>query len=68
VSVGLLRNAVYAISKFVTSNYMYSVKKFSRVPKVTGRVIWPTEVATTLGTIPWKGAGLGCSIDLDNSI
>jgi hypothetical protein len=68
VSVDLLRNTLYVISKSTTSNYLYSVRKFSRVLKVTGRVIWPTGVAAALGTITWKGAQLGRSADLDNPI
>jgi hypothetical protein len=39
VSVVLLRNALYAISKSGSSNYMYSVWMFSRVLNVTGRVL-----------------------------
>jgi hypothetical protein len=36
------KKALYTISKSVTSNCTVSVWKFSRVPKVTGREIWPT--------------------------
>jgi hypothetical protein len=47
---------------------MYSMQKFSRVLKVTRRVIWLTEVTATLGTIPWKGAQLGRSTDMESPI
>jgi hypothetical protein len=30
-----------------------------------GRLIWPTGVITALGDMPWKGAWLGCSVDLE---
>jgi hypothetical protein len=56
VSVDRPRNELYVILKLATSNCMYSVQKFSRVPKVIGRVIWLMGVAATLGTIPWNGA------------
>jgi hypothetical protein len=39
VSAGLPRNALYAVSKSATSNYMYSLQKFSQVTKVTGSMI-----------------------------
>jgi hypothetical protein len=66
--VSRLKKVLYAILKSVTSNYMFSVWKFSDVPKVTGRKIWPMGVATTPGTMPWKGAQLGHSRDQDNPI
>jgi hypothetical protein len=55
-SAGLPMNALYAILKLATSNYMYSVQKFSPVLNITGRMIWPMGVIAALGTIPWKGA------------
>jgi hypothetical protein len=38
-SVDRPKNALYAVSKSVTSNCMVSMQKFSRVAKVTGREI-----------------------------
>ena len=35
-----------------TSKQMFSVRKFSRVPKVTGRVIWPSGVEDSPGMTP----------------
>jgi hypothetical protein len=55
-SAGRPKKALYAVSKSVTSNCMVSVQKFSRVPKVMGRTIWPTGVAAARGTMLWKGA------------
>jgi hypothetical protein len=68
VSAGLPRNTLYVVLKSATSNYMYYVRKFFRVLKVTGRVIWPMGVTDSPGTIPWKGARLGCSANLYNPI
>jgi hypothetical protein len=62
------KKVLYAVSKLVTSNSMLFVRKFSRVPKVTGRMIWPTGVATAPVTMSWMGSRLGCSRDLDNPI
>jgi hypothetical protein len=67
-SVGHPKKAFYAVSKSMTSNCIVSMWKFSRVPKVTGRTIWPMGVAATPGTMPWKGAQLGHNKDLDNPI
>jgi hypothetical protein len=67
-SAARLKKALYMVSKLVTSNYRFSVRKFSRVSKVSGRVIWPIGVAAVPGTIPWKGVRLGCSRDLDSPI
>jgi hypothetical protein len=47
-SVGLSRDALCAILKSATSNCMCMVWKFSRVPKVTGTMIWLMGVATAL--------------------
>jgi hypothetical protein len=47
---------------------MVFVQKFSLVPKVTGRAIWLTGVTAAPGTMPWKGARLEHSRDLDNPI
>jgi hypothetical protein len=47
---------------------MVPVQKISRVPKVTGRMIWPMGVTAALGTMPWKGARLEHNRDLDNPI
>jgi hypothetical protein len=62
------KKALYIVSKSVTSNYMLSIQKFSRVPKVTRRTIWLTGVVVTPGTMPWKEARLGRSRDLNNPI
>jgi hypothetical protein len=67
-TIGCPKKALYVVSKSVTSNYIVTVRKFSRVPKVTGRAIWPTGVAATPETVPWKGARLGHNKDLDNPI
>jgi hypothetical protein len=56
VRAGLLRNALYVVSKLATSNYMYLVWKFSQVPNITGRVICLTVAIIVPDTIPWKGA------------
>jgi hypothetical protein len=61
-------SSIDAVSLSMTSNYMVSVRKFSQVPKVTGRAIWPMGVAAAPGTMLWKGARLGHSKDLDNPI
>jgi hypothetical protein len=57
-----------AILKSATSNYMFSLRKFSDVPKVTGRKIRSMGVVAAPGTLPWKGAHLICSRDLGNPI
>jgi hypothetical protein len=62
------KKVLYAVSKLATSNCIVHVQKFSRILKVTRRRIWLMGFATTPGTMPWKGARLGCSKDLDNPI
>jgi hypothetical protein len=68
VSVDLLRNTFYVALKSATSNYMYSVRKFSRVSKGTGRVIWLTRVTAAPRDYCMEGARLGRSVVLDSSI
>jgi hypothetical protein len=51
-SMGRLRMAWYDERKSVTSNVKYSVRKFSLVPKVTGRHTRPMGYAALPGKTP----------------
>src|SRR6266540_856602 len=58
----LPRIARYAASKSATSKEIYSVRKFSREPSVTGNLIVPSGVAEVTGMTPWNSARLCFSL------
>jgi hypothetical protein len=66
VSADFLMNALHGVSKLATSNCMYSVQKFSRVTKVTKRVIWKMGIVAAPGTLSWKGSRLKRSANLES--
>jgi hypothetical protein len=51
-SIGCPKMAWYDERKSATSNVKYSVRKFSSVPKVTGRHTRPMGYAALPGTTP----------------
>jgi hypothetical protein len=51
-SIGHPKMAWYDERKFATSNVKYSMRKFSLVPKVTGRHTRPMGNAALPGTTP----------------
>ena len=55
---------LYAVSKSTTSNEIFSVRKLSGLPNVTGRESCPIGLAVEPGTMPWKAYFTGFTFDL----